>query len=130
MAVSQLLGRAFLQNIAAGADVDAFGQVVLVVVHGEEHDPGLGTFLANLAGGLEAAHAGHPDIHQNHIGMSVCATGNGIGGVGRFARDLDIGFRREQRSDSLPEQGVIVSQEYANFCHFVSLVRSLAAIGA
>ena len=59
----QLIGGTLLQNIAAGAHVHALGQVVLVVVHGEEYDTGLGALLANQARSFKAAHAGHPDIH-------------------------------------------------------------------
>src|ERR1039457_1671364 len=63
----ELFHRTVLQDVAAGSDVNALGQVVLVVVHGEEDHFRIGTFLANLTGGLETAHTGHADIHQNDV---------------------------------------------------------------
>src|ERR1035438_6417610 len=62
----ELFHRTVFQDVAAGPDIDALGQVVLVVVHGEEDHLGIRTFLANLTGGLEAAHTGHADVHENN----------------------------------------------------------------
>jgi hypothetical protein len=41
--------------------------------------------------------------------MDLPRDGHRLGGVGRFANHFEIGFRRQQSPDSLPEQGVIVS---------------------
>src|ERR1022692_530552 len=60
----ELFHRTVFQDVAAGPDIDALGQVVLVVVHGEEDHLGIRTFLANLTGGLEAAHTGHADVRS------------------------------------------------------------------
>src|ERR1017187_6147930 len=97
-----------LEDVAAGPDVDALGQIVLVVVHGEEDHLGFGSFLANLARGLEAAHAGHADVHENDIGPRLPRHRDRIQRVGGFAHHFHVGFGGEQGPDTVPEEWMIV----------------------
>src|SRR5437879_3227114 len=50
----QLLGRRFFENVAAGPDLDRLGQVILVIVHREKDDSGVGAFFPDLPGGFKA----------------------------------------------------------------------------
>jgi hypothetical protein len=104
-----LVGRAFLEDEPAGADLDRFRQVVLIVVHRKKDDARLRPRLADLPGGFEAAHPSHSDIHQHDIGPGLRGQGYSVGGVGRLADDFDIRLGRQKRAHSLPEQGVVVS---------------------
>src|ERR1017187_5900782 len=104
----ELFHRTVFQDVAAGPDVDALGQIVLVVVHGEEDHLGFGSFLANLARGLEAAHAGHADVHENDIGPRLPRHRDRIQRVGGFAHHFHVGFGGEQGPDTVPEEWMIV----------------------
>ena len=103
-----MLGGTVLEDVAVGSDIDALGQIVLVVIHGEEHDLGIRAFLANQARGLEAAHAGHTDVHEDNVGPHLLRQRDGIERVAGFADHFNVGFGGEQGPDALPEQRVIV----------------------
>jgi hypothetical protein len=60
-------------------------------------------FLPDLARSLEAAHAVHPYVHQDHVGTDLSGSGHRVESVSRLAHDFDIRFRRKQRPDTLPE---------------------------
>src|ERR1035437_1727598 len=104
----ELLGRAVLEDIAAGPDVEALGQIVLVVIHGEIDHLGIGAFLANLTGRLEATHTGHTDIHQDNVGPHLLRHRDGIQRVAGFSDDFHIGFGGQQGPDTVPEKCMIV----------------------
>ena len=71
-------------------------------------DLGLGAFLANQTGSLEAAHARHADIHEDHVGPHLLRQRDGIQRVGGFSDHFHVGFGGEQGPDALPEKCMIV----------------------
>src|SRR4051794_39354448 len=50
----QLFGGTVLEHVPAASDLDALGEVVLVIVHREKDDARLRPVAADLAGGFEA----------------------------------------------------------------------------
>src|ERR1019366_5515488 len=66
------------------------------------------TFLANLTGGLEAAHTGHADVHKDDVGPRLPGQRDGIQRVGGFSDHFHVGFGGEQGPDTVPEECMIV----------------------
>ena len=58
--------------------------------------------------------AGHPDVHEHHVGTQRGAHGDGGCAVGGLADHIDIGFGLEQQAESHPDEGMIVDQEHAD----------------
>ncbi len=56
-----------LGHVIVGAGVQRLNLVRLVVSHAEHQDTHHRHYLANLAAGLNAIHAGHRDVQQDHI---------------------------------------------------------------
>ena len=67
-----------------------------------------GRSLRIRRGSLEAAHAGHADIHEDHVGPHLLRQRDGIQRVGGFSDHFHVGFGGEQGPDALPEECVIV----------------------
>jgi hypothetical protein len=67
MAVTNWSSGAVLEDVAVGADFHAFGQIILVVVHRENDDLGLGALLLDLARRYEAADPGHPNVPSGQL---------------------------------------------------------------
>ena len=99
----QLIGRALLQNVPAGADFDGFGKVILVIVHREKDYTCLRPLFPNLPRSFKAAQAGHTDIHQHDIGPQLLDVGNVVGSVGHISHNLDIGLGCQKCSQPLAE---------------------------
>ena len=62
-----LIGGPF-EHIARGAHLEGRGDVLSVLVLGEDDDPALWTLLPDAARGHQAVQAGHGDVHQYHVG--------------------------------------------------------------
>ena len=80
--------RAF-KHVAAGAAADGLDDELPVVVGGEHDHPDLGVVVAELAGGLEAVHLGHPDVDQRDVGVLRADQVEQLLAVGGLAHDLD-----------------------------------------
>ena len=65
------------------------------IVLADEDDIDLRAFAKKDAGGVEAVHAGHADVHQDDIGTGSAGLLKGLLSVGGFAADLPIGMERE-----------------------------------
>ena len=65
--VHQLLGGGVLEQEAARPGPQRLGDVVLAAEGGEDQD----LAVAQLAGGGDAVHAGHLDVHHDHVGVEA-----------------------------------------------------------
>ena len=57
-----------LQHIRRGPRAKRLEHVGLILVHRQDHGPGLGTSLRGLPGDLQAIEPGHRDVHDEHVG--------------------------------------------------------------
>ena len=110
----QLLQRHVLEQVALGAGLDP-GQYQLVVVEGGEDDRrrqalGAGQCLQ----GLQARHHRHPHIHQHHVGFELRDDLERLAAVAGLADDLDAVGQRQQCSDALAYQRLVVHQQHAD----------------
>ena len=57
-----------------------------------------GTVLLDLAGGLDAVHLGHRDVHQDHVGLQLLGQPDGLVAVAGLADDVEslVGHRAAQ----------------------------------
>ena len=67
--VHQLLGRGVLEQEPAGPGAERLEDVVVALEGGEDDDPAWDVgFSDDAAGGLQAVHPRHLDVHEHHIG--------------------------------------------------------------
>jgi len=105
------------QHIAGGADLKALHQVVLIFVHGEEEDFGLGAVLLDVPCRLEGREARHADIHEHDIGTQVAGLLDRLARVSGLACYFKIAFAFQQPPNSLAEECVIVNQQAFDLWH-------------
>jgi len=97
----------------------AFDVVVEVVVDdlmdvgvgaesGEEDDSDIWGVFLELAGGTEAVHAGHSDIHEDDVGLNFFGKFDGFSSIICFSDDFEGGVCLKERAERLSEEGVVV----------------------
>jgi hypothetical protein len=97
-----------------GARLQGREDVLLGGVAGERDDARLGLAGTDLLGCLDAAHAGHLEVHQDHVGPQAFDRTRGLLAVLGFADHLDARLAVEQGSHALAHDRVVVSQQHAN----------------
>ena len=60
--------------------------------------------------GLQPGHHRHAHVHQHHVGLDLRDQLHGLLAVGRFGDHFDALGQRQQRTDALPHQGLVVDQ--------------------
>ena len=89
---------------------------VLVEVEGGQHEhpgrasAGLGQ---DALGGLDAVHAGHPDVHQDHVGQGFGGEPHRFLAVTGLAHDLEAGRRLKQADESGADEELVVDDEHS-----------------
>ena len=53
----------------------------------------------NFRGGLKSVDAGHADVHEHDVGDELAGEPSRGLALGRFAHDLEVGLRLEQRAN-------------------------------
>jgi len=78
-------------------------ELLVVLVHGQDDDAGLGVASFQDAGNFETAHLGHVDVDQDDIGHQHIGHLDGSLTVTGLADDEDIGFGFETPADASAE---------------------------
>jgi hypothetical protein len=112
-------GGTIFQNVSAGSHFHTFHEIILIVVHGEEQDLGLGPVFLDLPRRLKTAESGHADVHQHDVRPHLGGLVNGIAAIGRFSDDFHVRLGGDKRANTLAKQRVIIRQHDANLCHNV-----------
>jgi hypothetical protein len=73
---------------------------VLVAVHGERHDAGVGAGLADPPGGGDAAHPGHGHVEHRQVRLKLACETHCFVALGGLGDDLPIRLPREQRGQA------------------------------
>ena len=100
-----------LEEVAAGSGLEGGEDGVVVLAHGQHQDTDLRACLQYLPGGLDAADAGHVEVHQDDVGLQG---GRGVDrglAVGGLADDVHIGLGVQQRVQPLAEGFVVVADQ-------------------
>ena len=108
-----------LEDVAARAGGQDVVHNLVRFVDGENQDLGAGVVLEDLAGGLEAVHIGHGDVHDHHVGLETGGGSHGFAARGCFAAHLPIGPRvPDDSGDAAPYDQMIIHQQYPRFLHW------------
>ena len=67
----------------------------------------------DLADRLDPGHAGHVQVHHDHVGRELAHEPDGVGALSRLARDLNAALL-EQVAQAGPEEIVVVDEQHAN----------------
>jgi hypothetical protein len=87
------------------------GEVGGVVAAGHDHD-GRRVLLHDLAGGLQAVHAGHLDVHGDDVGPQPRDQAERLGPARRLAHDLEAAVATEDPGQQPPGHlGVVDNQD-------------------
>jgi hypothetical protein len=89
-------------------------QHVVVLVGDRQHQhPREWREAVDLADRLDAGHAGHVQVHHDHIGCELAHEAHGVGALACLAGDLHAALL-EQVAQAGPEEIVIVDKQHAN----------------
>ena len=126
--LKELFGWRILQEEPAGTGLDG-GQGVLIEVEGGQHnnlDLGpLGTrglcscLLQNAPGCFNAVHAGHPDIHQDHIGCGGAERLESLNAVAGLGNHFKVRLRIDQHAKTRTDQMLVINQGHPDGCRNV-----------
>ena len=108
---ADLLPSGVLGEIPARTRPERIEHRPVVGVGGQHHDLDQGLSLAQLAGGLDAVAAGHPQVHQHHVGVKRTRHGDGLGPVRGFTHHLDVGEEPEHHGQSLADDPLIIGDQ-------------------
>src|SRR6202020_2290943 len=106
----QVGGLGVLEQEAAGAGSQAGVDVVVEVEGGQDQHLGRQPGGHDVASRLDAVVAGHPDVHEHHVGTQRGAHGDGGGPVGGLADHLDVVFGVEHQAATHPDERMVVDQ--------------------
>ena len=114
----QVGGRCVFQQEPARACVQGFVHVLVQVEGGQDEDAYIGASVVgqDAAGRVEAVHDGHPDVHQDDVGLGADDEVDGRCSVGGAADDVEVGCSVEQHLESCADQGLVVDDRDANHC--------------
>src|SRR5437667_3181209 len=97
------------EQIACRTGLTELVHVFVVAVRGEDEHSGARERLEYLSRGFQAVEHWHGDIHHYHVGLERPGQFHGLPARLGFTNGFDIRFRLQQRAESLPHNGVIVS---------------------
>src|SRR5690606_4379693 len=101
--------------------------VFVEVEGGQYQDPGhgVGGLGEDAFGGLDAVHAGHADVHQDHLGGGLGGERHGLLAAAGLADHVDAGCGVQQAHQAGPYEVLVVHDEHG--CHVVVPSPRLAA---
>lgn len=103
-----------LDEEAAGSGREHRIQMVVVVERGEGDDPGGRACGQDAAGGRDAVHAGHSQVHEDDVGSQVFRQSYRLRAVVRLAQDLDVLRLLEEHAQSHTDELLVVDDEDAD----------------
>jgi hypothetical protein len=81
-------------------------------MHGKEKHPRLYRQTRDLVGGLETAHHGHGNVHDNDIWGELLRHLHSLLTIGCFTTDVPFRFSFQDPADTLAHNLVIVGDQY------------------
>ncbi|EEF24634.1 conserved hypothetical protein [Ricinus communis] len=104
----QLPAQHALEQIAGGAGGDRALRQHVALVRGEHHDAGVGEFLADGDGGVDAVHVRHLDVHQRDVRLQAAIRLHGLHAVRGLLQQLHVVFIGDHAGDAFAEHRVVV----------------------
>jgi hypothetical protein len=101
-----------LQEVAAGAHAKCGKHGIVVGEHGEHKNHDIWAAVGDATGGLDAAHAGHIEVHDYYVRLQLEAECDRLPPIGRLTDDIKArGIQRCR--ETVAEKGVIIGDQYA-----------------
>jgi hypothetical protein len=89
----QVVGRCVLEQETAGSGAQCSEEVLVQVEGGEHQDTGVACG-GDAAGGLDAVHVGHADVHEDNVGPVFGRCGDRLAAGAGGAHDVQVGHGR------------------------------------
>src|SRR5215831_15303368 len=112
--LDQLGVGARLEHVTAAAGLEQRQQVLRLGVHGQDEHLGPQPTLANGAGGFEAAHTRHLDVHHDHVGLNFAGCFDRRRAISRLADYLDVRLNVQKRLQASAQHSVVIGQDHAD----------------
>ena len=125
MALISSAGAALLQRVAGRARAQQLAEIALLRMPRQRQDLHARRALPHRGRRLQAVHAGHADVHQQHVRLERHRGVDGLLAVDGFTHDLQVGLPAQQQLEGVPDRGVVVCEDKANRIHGVAPRRSL-----
>jgi len=103
--------------VAARARPDSVEHVLFLAKHGEGDDAGRRGRLHDLADGFDAIHAGHDDVHQDHIGLHCARQAHRLSAVPGFGHHAETARSLAELAQALPHQCMVIGDQNPNRWH-------------
>ncbi len=101
-----------LEEEAAGSRAQCLVGVLVEVEGGQDEDAGAVACGDDPAGGLDAVHAGHPYVHQDHVGAQFGGHPHRLAAVARLADHLGVGGGLQQHAETQALEWLVVHDEH------------------
>ena len=108
-----VLQRHVLDQEAARAGPQRGVHVIVIVERGEHDDPGRpgpGAPRRDHLGGLDAVHAGHPDVHDHHVGPGLPGELDRLGAGAGLADDVEVRAVGDEHAQARADQRLVVGK--------------------
>ena len=108
-----------LEQIAAGAQTQAFREGLAVLAHREHQNRQAGMGLMDLSHGLAAVHARHVHVKQNNVRIKLFDKLDAFQTVAGLADHLEVRLPLKKGLDTAAKQRVVIDQNNADaLSHF------------
>ncbi|MHC2777961.1 hypothetical protein ACVIM7_007469 [Bradyrhizobium liaoningense] len=108
---NQRLGRAGLGDVTPRTGADRLHGKAGILVHGEDEDPCRLVPLSDPPDGLDAADAGHGEVHDDEVGRLGFVETIGLLTIGCLGDDAQAWLLLEHRAVALADDGMVVHQQ-------------------
>src|SRR5690606_34299540 len=110
----ELVAAGVLQEESARAGLQRTECIVVEVKRREDEHLDLRRVARDPRGGLDAADARHPDVHEHEVGAQLERAPDGVLTVDGFSDDREVGFGVEDQSEAEAAELLVVGEEDAD----------------
>ena len=112
--VEKLFGRGVLEHEAARPGAQRGVDVLLEIERGEHQHPGGLWHRRDRRGCLDAVDAGHPHVHQHHVGPAPLGQLDGLAAVGGIADHVELGVALDDHPETGTNHGLVIDEHHAD----------------
>ena len=113
-------GDFLLDEVPLRPDAQCPHDVFVVGEGGQEHDAGVVVGAEDELGGIEAAHAGHLDVHQQHVRAFALVEIDGLFAASSERADLDVVLSIQDGRKRHAHERVVIDHHRSDLVHFPS----------